>query len=55
MLLLKDEASAEKHYGIDGDLASTWPADADGVIESGEKVYLYFGMGRGGDFTTRST
>ena len=25
-------------------------ADNDGVIETGEKVYLFFGMGRGGDF-----
>ena len=25
-------------------------ADNDGVIETGENVYLFFGMGRGGDF-----
>ena len=25
-------------------------ADNDGIIEPGEKVYLFFGMGRGGDF-----
>ena len=50
VLLLRNQASAEKHYGIDGDLRIHMVADSDGVIESGEKVYLYFGMGRGGDF-----
>lgn len=48
--LYKDESSAFKHYGIDGDLRLQVVADNDGVIEPGEKVYLFFGMGRGGDF-----
>jgi type IV pilus assembly protein PilY1 len=39
-----------KHYGIDGDLAIQIVADNDSVIEPGEKVYLFFGMRRGGDF-----
>jgi type IV pilus assembly protein PilY1 len=48
--LFKDESSVYKQYGIDGDLRLQVVADADGVIEPGEKVYLFFGMGRGGDF-----
>jgi type IV pilus assembly protein PilY1 len=48
--LYKDESSTNKHYGIDGDLRVQIVADSDGIIEPGEKVYLYFGMGRGGDF-----
>jgi type IV pilus assembly protein PilY1 len=48
--LYKDDSSAYKQYGIDGDLRIQMVADNDGVIEPGEKVYLFFGMGRGGDF-----
>jgi type IV pilus assembly protein PilY1 len=48
--LYKDESSTSKHYGIDGDLRVEIVADNDGVIETGERVYLYFGMRRGGDF-----
>jgi type IV pilus assembly protein PilY1 len=48
--LYKDESSAFKQYGIDGDLRVQIVADNDGTIEPGEKVYLFFGMGRGGDF-----
>jgi type IV pilus assembly protein PilY1 len=48
--LFKDESAAAKHYGIDSDLRVQMVADNDSVIESGEKVYLYFGVGRGGDF-----
>ncbi len=50
MELYKDESSAAKLYGIDGDLRIQTVADNDGIIEPGEKVYLYFGMRRGGDF-----
>lgn len=41
-----------KRYGIDGNLRVQTIADNDGVIEpaNGERVYLYFGMRRGGDF-----
>src|SRR6185503_19342180 len=42
--------TAVKHYGIDGDLRVLTIGDNDNLIESGEKVFLYFGMGRGGDF-----
>src|SRR5688572_15627814 len=36
-------------YGIDGDLrVLIFDQDQDGVIETGDKVYLYFGMRRGG-------
>ncbi len=48
--LFQDEPSASKHYGIDADLRIQTVADNDGVIEAGEKVYLFFGVGRGGDF-----
>jgi type IV pilus assembly protein PilY1 len=48
--LYKNEPRANKSYGIDGDLRVETIADDDGVIEPGEKVYLYFGMRRGGDF-----
>jgi type IV pilus assembly protein PilY1 len=48
--LYKDESSASKLYGIDGDLMIKTIADNDGIIQPGEKVYLYFGMRRGGDF-----
>ena len=48
--LYQDESSANKLYGIDGDLRVQMIADNDGVIRPGEKVYLYFGMRRGGDF-----
>ncbi|HZL95659.1 MAG TPA: PilC/PilY family type IV pilus protein, partial [Vicinamibacterales bacterium] len=48
--LYKNEWSVNKHYGIDGDLRLEMIADNDGIVENGEKVYLYFGMRRGGDF-----
>ena len=48
--LFKDESAPYKQYGIDGDLRIQMVADNNGVIEPGEKVYLFFGMGRGGDF-----
>jgi type IV pilus assembly protein PilY1 len=48
--LYKDDPSSVKHYGIDGDLALQVVADNDPSIETGEKVYLFFGMRRGGDF-----
>jgi type IV pilus assembly protein PilY1 len=47
--LYKDESSANKTYGIDGDLRVEMIADNDGIVEAGEKVYLYFGLRRGGD------
>ena len=48
--LYQNDTSASKLYGIDGDLRVQTIADKDGIIQSGEKVYLYFGMRRGGDF-----
>jgi len=47
--LFKDDSNASKHYGIDSDLRLQVVADGDTVIESGEKVYLFFGLGRGGE------
>jgi type IV pilus assembly protein PilY1 len=46
----ENDSSASKYYGIDGDLRVEMIADNDGIIDPGEKVYLYFGMRRGGDF-----
>lgn len=50
--LYKNPASADKHYGIDGSVKIQLKADNDGVINAlaGEKVYLYFGVRRGGQF-----
>ncbi len=50
VVLYKNGSTAEKHYGIDGDLRVLTIGDNDNLVESGEKVFLYFGMGRGGDF-----
>jgi type IV pilus assembly protein PilY1 len=47
--LFKDESTATKNYGIDSDIRVQVVADNDESIEPGEKVYLFFGMGRGGD------
>jgi len=48
--LYKDESTPNRIYGIDGDLRVQMIADNNGIIENGEKVYLYFGMRRGGNF-----
>jgi type IV pilus assembly protein PilY1 len=48
--LYENPAIASKHYAIDGSLRVQMKADHNGVIDPGEKVYLYFGMRRGGDF-----
>ncbi len=49
--LYQDDSAPAKLYGIDGDLRIMTIANNDGVIDSStEKVYLYFGMRRGGDF-----
>jgi type IV pilus assembly protein PilY1 len=47
--LYYNEVTAEKHYGIDGDLRVHMIGDHDNVIEDDERVFLYFGLGRGGD------
>ena len=49
--LFNNDVSTAKHYGIDGNLTvQLLLKDNNGVIEpaAGEKVYLYFGMRRGG-------
>lgn len=50
MLLLQNEVTSDKHYGIDGDLRVLMVGDGDSIVETGEKVFLYFGSGRGGSF-----
>jgi len=49
--LFRNDSTADKHYGIDGNLRVQLVADNDGVIDPGanEKVFLYFGMRRGGN------
>jgi type IV pilus assembly protein PilY1 len=49
--LYENESSPNKHYGIDGDIIIQTKANNDGVIDAtaGEKVFLYFGMRRGGN------
>src|SRR5690606_33583781 len=48
--LLANPASDSKQYGIDGNLRVQVIAGHDGIIDaaSGEKVYLFFGLRRGG-------
>ncbi len=47
--LLENPTVASKHYGIDGSLRLQVVANDDGVIDPAtEKVYLFFGMRRGG-------
>jgi len=46
-----NEKDASKIYGLDGDVKSfKYDANNNGIVEpaDGDKVYLYFGMGRGG-------
>ena len=47
----KDNQSAvgSKFYGVDGSLRVQFIGDNDGIVEPGEKVFLFFGMRRGGD------
>ena len=49
--LFLDSATAAKNYGADGSLSLQTVADNDGTINAaaGEKVYLFFGLRRGGD------
>ena len=48
--LYNGDASVAKHYGIDGSLTLQLLLDNNGIVEpeNGEKVYLYFGLRRGG-------
>ncbi|MEE8543022.1 MAG: PilC/PilY family type IV pilus protein [Gammaproteobacteria bacterium] len=49
--LLTNAASARKHYGIDGNMTvQQLLKNNNGIVEpaEGEKVYLYFGLRRGG-------
>jgi type IV pilus assembly protein PilY1 len=50
LLLFKNDPVSDKHYGVDGNLQLQVFANNNGVIEPGigEKVYLFFGMRRGG-------
>jgi type IV pilus assembly protein PilY1 len=46
-----NSSTADKHYGVDGDMRTlTIDVNRNGIIEplDGDKIYLYFGMRRGG-------
>jgi type IV pilus assembly protein PilY1 len=48
----QDDPSNTKHYALDGDVrAFRLDVNQNGIVEpgSGDKVWLFFGMGRGGD------
>ena len=46
----EDDATVQKPYGIDGTVVPwVYDADEDGIIETGDYVYIYFGMRRGGN------
>ncbi|HKE44535.1 MAG TPA: PilC/PilY family type IV pilus protein [Steroidobacteraceae bacterium] len=50
--LYQDDPTNSKHYGLDGDVrAFKLDINQNGVVEpgNGDKVWLFFGMGRGGD------
>jgi type IV pilus assembly protein PilY1 len=51
MAELRENATvAAKTYGLDGNIrAFKLDRDGDGLVETGDKVLLFFGMGRGGD------
>ncbi|MEZ5459550.1 MAG: PilC/PilY family type IV pilus protein [Steroidobacteraceae bacterium] len=49
--LYEDPVTPEREYGLDGDVTVfKYDVDGDGVVEpaAGDKVYLFFGFGRGG-------
>ncbi len=50
VLFYRNDPVSNKHYGVDGSMQIRIVADDNGVIEPGigEKVYLFFGMRRGG-------
>jgi type IV pilus assembly protein PilY1 len=49
--LFADSLTSQKGYGVDGSLRIQAIGDDDGIVEEpdGERVYLFFGMRRGGD------
>ena len=49
--LLLDNSTSSKVYGVDGSIRVQTISNNDGVIDpsAGERVYLFFGMRRGGD------
>lgn len=51
MAELRENATvAAKTYGLDGNIrAFKLDRDGDGLVETGDQVLLFFGMGRGGD------
>lgn len=47
--LRQNDVASSKVYGIDGKITSyVKDYDGDGIIESGDKVYIFFGLRRGG-------
>ena len=49
--LFENDATNNKNYGIDGSpVIQRVDVNNNGIIETGDRVYLYFGMRRGGSF-----
>jgi type IV pilus assembly protein PilY1 len=47
--LFRNNPSASKHYGLDSDVRSfRTDLNRNGIVDGADKVYLFFGMGRGG-------
>jgi type IV pilus assembly protein PilY1 len=47
--LFRNDPSDSKHYGLDADVRSfRTDSNRNGIVDGGDKVYLFFGMGRGG-------
>lgn len=49
-LLMRNRTAATRNYGVDGEVrVFKYDINGNGIIESGDKMYLVFGFGRGGD------
>jgi len=49
--LFENESTPAKSYGVDGTpVVQKVDVNGNGIIETGDRVYLYFGMRRGGTF-----
>ena len=48
--LYNNDAQPAKRYGLDGNIrAYKLDINNDGIVNGSDKVYLFFGMGRGGE------
>jgi len=48
--LYVDDNTANRHYGLDGDIrVEKFDVNGNGIVDGNDRVLLYFGMGRGGN------